>query len=137
MQYSDGVLGGIIINGPADANYDEDLGVYLLSDWYYTPSFALAEVAKHSTSGPPKADNGLINGTMKSPDGALGAYHQIHVEKGQSYRLRVMNTGTNDHYHFSIDGHNLTVIASDFVPVVPFTTSSVSLRVGKSLALQL
>ncbi|GME46776.1 Laccase-1 precursor [Neofusicoccum parvum] len=131
VQYSDGVLGGIIINGPADANYDEDLGVYMLSDWYYTPSFALAEAAKHSTTGPPKADNGLINGTMKSPDGTLGAYSQIHVEKGQRYRLRVMNTGTNDHYHFSIDGHNMTVIASDFVPVVPFTTSSISLGVGQ------
>ncbi|KKY25837.1 putative laccase-1 precursor [Diplodia seriata] len=131
VQYGDGVLGGIIINGPADAGYDEDLGVLLLNDWYYTPSFALAEAAAHSTTGPPRADNGLVNGTMKSPDGTLGEYNTIQVEKGQSYRLRVANVGTNDYYHFSIDGHNLTVISSDFVPVVPFTTSSVSIGVGQ------
>ncbi|KAH7043767.1 laccase-1 precursor [Macrophomina phaseolina] len=131
VQYSDGVLGGIIINGPADAHYDHDLGVYMLSDWYHTPMFELAEAARHSTRGPPKADNGLINGTMKSPDGSLGAYGQLHVKKGLRYRIRVMNVGTNDHYLFSVDGHNLTVIASDFVPVVPFSASSISLGVGQ------
>ncbi|KAF9635593.1 putative laccase-1 precursor protein [Lasiodiplodia theobromae] len=131
VQYGDGVLGGIIINGPADAGYDEDLGVFLLNDWYYTPSFTLADAAAHSMTGPPRADNGLINGTMKSPDGTLGEYNKIQVEKGRGYRLRVANVGISDHYHFSIDGHNLTVISSDFVPVVPFTTSSISLGVGQ------
>lgn len=132
VQYGDGVLGGIIINGPADAGYDEDLGVFLLNDWYHTPLFTLAEAVAHSMTGPPRADNGLINGTMKSPDGTLGEYNKIQVEKGRSYRLRVANVGINDHYHFSIDGHNLTVISSDFVPVVPFTTSSISLGIGKA-----
>src|SRR6266536_5421823 len=33
LQAWEGVLGGIIINGPATANYDEDLGVMFLNDW--------------------------------------------------------------------------------------------------------
>lgn len=30
---------------------------------------------------------------------------------------------------FSIDGHNMTVIANDFVPVVPYITNVVTLGV--------
>lgn len=33
LQAWEGVFGGIIINGPATANYDEDLGVLMLNDW--------------------------------------------------------------------------------------------------------
>lgn len=32
-QYGDGVVGTIIIDGPATANYDIDLGSYTLQDW--------------------------------------------------------------------------------------------------------
>lgn len=32
-QYGDGTVGAIVINGPASANYDTDLGTYTLSDW--------------------------------------------------------------------------------------------------------
>lgn len=33
LQAWQGVLGGMIINGPASANYDEDLGMLFLNDW--------------------------------------------------------------------------------------------------------
>jgi FtsP/CotA-like multicopper oxidase with cupredoxin domain len=33
LQAWEGVLGGIIINGPATSNYDEDKGVLFLNDW--------------------------------------------------------------------------------------------------------
>lgn len=33
LQAWEGILGGIIINGPATANYDEDLGMLFLNDW--------------------------------------------------------------------------------------------------------
>lgn len=29
---------------------------------------------------------------------------------------------------FSIDGHNLTVIANDFVPIIPYTTDGMSIN---------
>lgn len=35
VQAWDGVFGGIIINGPATANYDVDLGHVFLNDWYH------------------------------------------------------------------------------------------------------
>ncbi|KAF2090214.1 multicopper oxidase [Saccharata proteae CBS 121410] len=131
VQYADGVVGGILINGPATQNYDYDLGTLTLTDWYHTPAFDLDYVSSRGTSGAPIADNGLINGTMKSPDGSSGAYFHTTVEKGKKYRLRVINTGVNDFYHFSIDSHNLTVITADFIPVEPFNTNYISLGVGQ------
>jgi FtsP/CotA-like multicopper oxidase with cupredoxin domain len=61
VQAWDGILGGIIINGPATANYDEDLGNLFLNDWSHSTADVLAVEA--ATSGPPTLDNCLINGT--------------------------------------------------------------------------
>lgn len=35
VQAWDGVFGGIVINGPASANYDVDMGHLFLNDWYH------------------------------------------------------------------------------------------------------
>jgi FtsP/CotA-like multicopper oxidase with cupredoxin domain len=37
VQYGDGVMGGIVIKGPASANYDIDLGFYPFTDWFHAP----------------------------------------------------------------------------------------------------
>jgi FtsP/CotA-like multicopper oxidase with cupredoxin domain len=42
VQAWDGILGGIIINGPATANYDEDLGNLFLNDWSHQTADQLA-----------------------------------------------------------------------------------------------
>ena len=42
-----------------------------------------------------------------------------------------MNGAVDAHFDFSIDNHTLTVIASDFVPIVPYTTTSVSIGTGQ------
>lgn len=41
QQYGDGLLGPLIINGPATADYDEDLGMLFLSDWSHIPASEL------------------------------------------------------------------------------------------------
>lgn len=51
MQAWDGVFGGILINGPATANYDEDLGHVFLNDWSHATADAQALIA--ATRGPP------------------------------------------------------------------------------------
>jgi len=51
----------MIINGPATANYDEDLGTLFLSDWSHIPVSELWDTAK--LGAPPALDTGLINGT--------------------------------------------------------------------------
>jgi len=59
LQAWDGVFGGILIHGPATANFDEDLGVLFLNDWDHETADALYSVAQ--SSGPPTLQTGLIN----------------------------------------------------------------------------
>ena len=63
-QYGDGVVGTVVINGPATANYDIDLGTYPLTDWYYMTAFQAAALAfqnGQTGQGPPEGDNILVS----------------------------------------------------------------------------
>lgn len=137
LQYAEGLFGGMILNGPASADYDEDLGHLFLNDWSHTEAFALWESAK--TGGPPTMENGLVNGTNTYDCSAStdpncsgnGSKWETVFQAGNKYLLRIVNAGTDSHFEFSIDGHNLTVIANDFVPIVPFTTNALSVSIGQ------
>ena len=50
---------------------------------------------------------------------------------GKTHRLRLINAGAEGIQKFSIDGHNMTVIANDFVPIQPYDTQVVTLAVGQ------
>ncbi|KAI1811405.1 multicopper oxidase [Poronia punctata] len=127
LQAWNGVFGGILIRGPASAPYDEDKGMIVLSDWLHETTDAL--YAKASTSGPPPAANGLINGLNVYADG--GSRFKTNFTSGQSYRLRLVNTAIDTMFRFGIDNHTLTVIAADFVPIVPFETEMVNIGIGQ------
>jgi FtsP/CotA-like multicopper oxidase with cupredoxin domain len=58
LQYGDGLLGGMIINGPATADYDEDLGNLFLSDWAHESVFQIWDSAR--LGAPPALQNGLV-----------------------------------------------------------------------------
>lgn len=128
VQYGDGVVGTIVIHGPATSNYDLDLGPLPMTDWFHTPFFTVNAEALHA-GGPPTADNVLINGSMTSSAG--GKYATTTLTPGKKHLLRLANTGINNFLHVSLDGHPFTVIASDFTPIVPYTTTSVVLAVGQ------
>jgi hypothetical protein len=52
----------------------------------------------------------------------------FHFTPGKSHRLRLINAGAEGTQKFTIDGHNMTVIANDFVPVIPYDTQCKSHR---------
>jgi hypothetical protein len=69
----------MIFDGPASANYDVDLGPYMLSDWYYPTAMQVSEQASlnfQNHAGPPSADNVLINGANRNTNGG-GKYNQV------------------------------------------------------------
>lgn len=119
----------MIINGPTSANYDIDLGVLPITDWFHTSIFTVNAAALHAT-GPPTADNVLINGTMTSAAG--GKYAETVLTPGKTHLLRLANVGINNYIHVSLDGHPFTVISADFTPIVPFEATSLVIAVGKS-----
>nr|AAY99671.1 laccase 3 [Cryphonectria parasitica] len=132
VQAWDGVYGGIQINGPATANYDEDLGVVSMMDWDHDTADNL--VLQSAVTGPPTMANGLINGmnvyTLED-NSTVGSRYEMEFTSGQRYRLRLVNTAADTHFKFTIDNHTMEVIASDFVPIQPYTTDVVNIGIGQ------
>ncbi|KAH8727984.1 multicopper oxidase-domain-containing protein [Phaeosphaeriaceae sp. PMI808] len=128
VQYGDGLWGTLIINGPSTANYDIDLGTFPITDWFHAPIFTVNAAAVHA-SGPPTADNVLVNGTMTSTAG--GKYAVTKLTPGKTHLLRIVNVGINNWFHVGLDGHKFTVVAADFTPIVPYEATSISISVGQ------
>ncbi|KAF8860413.1 laccase precursor [Acephala macrosclerotiorum] len=138
VQTVDGLSGPIIIHGPATADYDEHLGALFLSDWSHETSFETWEsTEKYGLF--PTIPNGLINGTNTfdcagSLDVAClgtGERFELSFTPGKKYRIGLVGAQADGFLRFAIDGHNLTVIANDLVPVVPYLTESVVLGGGQ------
>jgi FtsP/CotA-like multicopper oxidase with cupredoxin domain len=137
---ADGVLGPIIIYGPNNAAYDIDLGPVLLTDTYHKQYYDLVETVmtpldKGGNPEPP-SDSNLINGKMKfdcstvavgdtTPCNSNAGISKFVLTTGKTHLLRLINAGSEGLQRFSIDGHDLTVIANDFVPVVSFVIVTV------------
>ncbi|KAL2880399.1 hypothetical protein SGCOL_004116 [Colletotrichum sp. CLE4] len=133
LQAWQGIFGGIIINGPATANYDEDLGMMFLNDWDHQTVDELYSTAE--TSGPPTLDNGLINGTNVYGDDdsttQTGYRYNVTWTSGTSYRLRLVNAAVDTHWKFMIDNHTMEVIASDLVPITPYNATVLDIGMGQ------
>lgn len=134
LQTYEGVFGGIIINGPASAAYDEDAGNIILNDWLHrTPDEVFPSVQRE---GLPNMENSLINGTnvfgADGDENQVGERFSLKFEKGRKYRLRFANGAIDSLFRVSIDNHTLTVISTDFVPVEPYETDSITLSIGKT-----
>lgn len=133
LQAWEGVFGGIVINGPATADYDEDLGHLFLNDWSHQTVDELYISAE--TNGPPTLDNGLINGTNVYGDDddadQTGYRYNTTLVDGTSYRLRLVNAAVDTHWKFMIDNHTLEVVAMDLVPIEPFNTTVLSIGMGQ------
>ncbi|CUS12602.1 unnamed protein product [Tuber aestivum] len=137
LQYPDGVLGPIIIHGPQSANYDEDVGTVLISDWSHETAFI--DFFKELTDGPPPMQSNLLQGRGRFPCvqgdprcvGAPANYYELKFEKGKKYLLRLINTSTASQFKFSIDNHNLTVVSADFVPIQPYQTQYLNIGIGQ------
>jgi FtsP/CotA-like multicopper oxidase with cupredoxin domain len=148
IQTWEGVFGPIIIDGPTSAPYDVDLGTYMLQDWTHATVDSMYDLAQNATpipgstsgatfGGPQTMDNGLINGQNTwNDDGALNTTVGSRLEAatftaGQSYLLRLINSAIQSTLAFSIDGHSLTVISTDFVPIEPYTTDVLHINIGQ------
>jgi FtsP/CotA-like multicopper oxidase with cupredoxin domain len=129
-QYANGIVGTILINGPASLPYEEDLGVFPITDWYY----GAADEIQHSLIPPPGAappsDNVLFNGSHVNADGG-GSYARVKLKPGKRHRLRIINTSVDNTFTISMVNHQFTVIESDFVPVNAYTAQSLFLAVGQ------
>ncbi|KAF1808399.1 laccase [Eremomyces bilateralis CBS 781.70] len=133
-QYGDGAVGTLIINGPAAANYDIDLGTYSVTDWYYPTAFQINAISHQNLqvqAPPPPGDTILINGTNKHPTSDGGSYSKVKLTPGKKYRLRLVNTSVDNNIRVSLDGHKMKIITGDFIPVQPIDREWILLGIGQ------
>lgn len=128
LQRADGVFGPIIVREPASLNpyadsYDYDLAehVVFVHDWLNQT--AIGKFSGHfHHEGDNKPNSLLINGRGASRGFSASKNNQInltpraefYVKAGKAYRFRLIHSGIlYCPIEFSIDAHNMTVIASD------------------------
>ncbi|KAI0470081.1 Cupredoxin [Xylariaceae sp. FL0804] len=140
LQLADGLIGPIVIHGPSTADYDVDVGPVLIQDWFHASAFQTWEETQRVLALlQPQAENGLINGLnpydcADSDDAScVGTDQRFETtfEQGKKYLLRVVGVQVDGYMKFTIDGHKLQVIASDFVPIQPYETDAVILASGQ------
>jgi len=153
LQTWEGVFGPIVIEGPHSQSFDVDLGTFMLQDWTHATVDSMYDLAENATlipgatappgappptfGGPQTMDNGLINGKNTwNNNGALTTTVGSRLEAGtltpgKSHLIRIINPAIQSTFAFSIDGHSMTVIANDFVPIVPYTTDVLFISIGQ------
>jgi FtsP/CotA-like multicopper oxidase with cupredoxin domain len=156
-QYTGGIVGPMQIYGPTQLDYDIDVGPVMISDWFHVPYFSIVADAVGTDLSviPPVSDNILINGranhdcTQRTYDNSSqwlasnlesnitwtcvddAPLSKFKFESGKTHRLRLSNIGADGLMKFQIDGHTMTIIAVDFVPVEPKEASVVTIAVGQ------
>ena len=139
IQAYEGVFGPMLIHGPKSFEGDFEEQVVVLQDWSHVPVDEMYDASQSvgptPEHGPRTMDTGLINGkNIWGQDGAVGTTGErwsMDVVPGQTYLLRLLNSAIQSTFIFSIDGHSLQVVATDFVPIVPWTTNSLALNPGQ------
>ncbi|KAJ9221105.1 CAZyme family AA1 [Paecilomyces variotii] len=126
LQYPNGVAGPLLIHGPTSANWDVELDPIMMADWFNANAFA----AFHTELGPkpPPLSNAVLLGGIGIHSGSI--FTRV-VESGKKVLLHLINASTDMHFVFSIDDHPLQVITTDFVPIEPYWTNSISIGIGQ------
>lgn len=105
-----------------------DLEPVVITDWSHATVDALYGYAQ--TVGPPPMDTALING-KGTYNGTGGERYEVAFEAGKRYRMRFINAAVDSYFKLSLDGHKMTIIAMDFVPVEPFEVDVLDFTMGQ------
>ncbi|KAL1306265.1 hypothetical protein AAFC00_004354 [Neodothiora populina] len=160
LQYSDGIAAALTLYGPSSASYDEAFQPVLINDWAHdgaddlfreellgapplmdniifngTGTFSCSNEDPKCCS-PCKLSSGpgkCIPNPHCSDAGAVvpGAPFKMTVKKGKRHLLRLINASSESMFIFSIDGHELEIIATDLVAITPYKTDSLFLGIGQ------
>ena len=139
VQYADGAVGPMILHGPSSLEYDEAISPPLImTDWRHNSAF---NALKTALSYPDILLNGRgrvtnFNNTTQNTTEIKAPYNitfdgPVPGQSNKKYLIRIINTSFNTTFVFSIDHHNLTIVSANFVPILPYTKSSVLVGIGQ------
>lgn len=138
----------MIIHGPRD-NYpgggDDvvDIGPVIVSDSYLTDYYSVVQQSESNNVAVAElvtSTNTLIQGKgnidcSTAPAGSNctsnAGLAKFNFKTGKRHLLRIINTSAAAFMVVSLDSHEMTVVANDFVAIKPYTVSQVQLFVGQ------
>ncbi|KAK8065040.1 multicopper oxidase [Apiospora hydei] len=116
-QYASGSFGPIIIHGPDEkTQYDVDVGPVMVNEFYHEWWEDVLTGFLKKDPVITRSDNNLING-KNAYMGNNAPLASFNFTSGKTMRL------PSAVEKISIDGHTMTVIANDFVPLQPYDTT--------------
>jgi len=140
-QYADGLLGPITLHGPSSGNFDHAADIpTLMTDWRHGSIFDKTPAGKKEFN----IQSILLNGTgdvtqfgeQEKKTDIPKPYTLVFDKKetgkrAKRYLLRLINTSIQSTFVFSIDNHLLTIVSADFVPIYPYSNTSVLIGIGQ------
>ncbi|KAI0312273.1 multicopper redoxase [Amylostereum chailletii] len=123
-QYCDGLRGAFIVDDPADPqahlyDVDNETTIITLADWYH---YFSTQAGDH-----PNVDvsSTLINGLGRANASSTAPLAVVNVRRNTRYRLRIISMSCDPNFLFSIDKHQLQIIAVDGENVQPHLVDSI------------
>ncbi|CAL8133006.1 unnamed protein product [Orchesella dallaii] len=144
-QYTEGLVGALIVHGqPEHYHHDGELTL-TLSDWYHRTAHENERwyLSPESRGISPFPDSGLINGFGRYPctfaqlqNRSCNIENQnrpvFNIQRNATYRVRLINAGAVSSFNFSIDGHLLETIEVDGIAAAkPAVVNVVSIAPGQ------
>jgi FtsP/CotA-like multicopper oxidase with cupredoxin domain len=117
-------------------NYDVVMDPWLVSDWYHENPFSLFYVDL-GPNAPPKVMSTLLQGQGRfcsdapANSNCTGSYWETTFIQNTTYKLSIVNAGTQSQQTFWIDGHSFWVVSTDFVPIEPFWADTLNIAIGE------
>lgn len=152
VQYGDGLYGPLIVEERTSiARYDRD-EILMVSDWFLeagdllldkvlkggmmkmTPSVegkSAMEMKDRKDVGDVPFQSGLFNGRGRAQGNANAPLTVVEVRNGETIRLRLINASSTYAFRIQIEGHPLTVIATDGAPIKPVVVDQLVLSNGE------
>jgi FtsP/CotA-like multicopper oxidase with cupredoxin domain len=154
VQYGNGLFGPLVVEERTPiATYDREETLFL-NDWFLQPGDTLLAdlLGGKGMKMPGKGDgkgmemkegkekkdvgdvpfqSGLVNGKGRAPGDTKSPLTVVEVRKGEKVRLRLINGSSTYSFRFQIDGHPLTVIATDGAAVQPVVVDNLALGAGE------
>jgi FtsP/CotA-like multicopper oxidase with cupredoxin domain len=149
IQYSEGLVGPLIIDPESNPyQYDSD-EVVMISDWFQeagpvlmekirTGAFDKPEKGASSKKSKMKMDVGdvpfqsaLFNGKGRGPGQPNAELSTFQVDQGERVRFRFINSSSTYAFRLQFDQHKMTVIECDGQPMRPVEVDNLWIDIGE------
>ena len=140
VQYADGATGPITLHGPSSDDFDDAISPPLIiSDWGHNSAFDAVlsghldnfDILLNGRGDVKKFNNSAVYNTTVKPQYSITFEGPQESLPNKKYLMRIINTSFTTTFIFSIDNHILRVVSADFVPIVPYETTSILVGIGQ------